>query len=191
MENRNLKDLYQGMEIDESEVAAYRRRLEKSLAQPSTQIYWPRYALVAVLVLAAGLVLLVQWRAPGLDSVELENLQAFVAKHGDHNALYQEIKQMQASGSELLELNSFYLLSSLGQDEENILASAQGLLKDPRAEFRAYYLDYLLTYADEAYYDIDYLEALLDRETDSECQELLEELLDLAERRQRREPVFI
>ena len=188
MENRDMKDLYQGIEIDEPEVAAYRRRLEKSLVQTAPQFSWPRYAIAALLVLAAGLV---EWRAPGLDSVDLDNLQAFVEKHGDHTALYQQAQQMQASGSELLELNSFYVLSSLGQNEENILASAQGLIKDPRAEFRAYYLDYLLTYADEAYYDIDYLEALLDRETDSECQELLEELLDLAERQQRREPVFI
>lgn len=71
------------------------------------------------------------------------------------------------------------------QDDENILASAQGLLEDPRAEFRAYYLDYLLMYADEAYYDIEYLEALIDRETDPDCIELLYELLGIAERRQR------
>lgn len=203
MEHRDLKSLYEGIEADEFETEQSRKRLALTLesaaqmqsevkAQSSHAVRKPWFSLpvlmragFACLVVAA--VTLTGWRQyqqSSFESVELASLQAFVERNGDHTQLYRQAKEMEGSREPLRKLNGLYILSALGQDDENILASAQGLLEDPRAEFRAYYLNYLITYADEAYYDIDYLEALIDRETDPECIELLYELLSIAERRQ-------
>lgn len=204
MEHRDLKNLYEGVEADEFATEQSRKRLALSLEsaarvqqtsaeKPTSAVRKPWFSFpvlmragFACLVIAA--VTLTGWRQyqqSSFEAIELSSLQAFVERNGDHTQLYRQAKEMEDSSEPLRKLNGLYILSALGQDDENILASAQGLLEDPRAEFRAYYLDYLITYADEAYYDIDYLEALIDRETDPECIELLYELLGIAERRQR------
>lgn len=204
MEHRDLKNLYEGVEADEFSTEQSRKRLALSLEsavrvqqtsaeKPTPAIRKPWFSFpvlmragFACLVIAA--VTLTGWRQyqqSSFEAMELSSLQAFVERNGDHTQLYRQAKEMEDSSEPLRKLNGLYILSALGQDDENILASAQGLLEDPRAEFRAYYLDYLITYADEAYYDIEYLEALIDRETDPECIELLYELLEIAERRQR------
>ncbi|MDP1932677.1 MAG: hypothetical protein Q8L60_14580 [Gammaproteobacteria bacterium] len=208
MEHRDLKsdlkNLYEGIDADEFATEQSRKRLAIALgsstqsqvrpveeAARSVRTPWFSFPLLmqvsfaCLVVVAVGFTGWRQYQLSSFEAVELASLQAFVERNGDHTQLYRQAKDMESSSEPLRKLNGLYILSALGQDDENILASAQGLLEDPRAEFRAYYLDYLITYADEAYYDIEYLEALIDRETDPECIELLYELLKIAERRQR------
>ncbi|MEK7258447.1 MAG: hypothetical protein AAB211_01460 [Pseudomonadota bacterium] len=200
MEHRDLKNLYDGIEPVEMELTQSRQRLAHSLEAAARQkiatqkpirhawFSWPqmlRVSVACVVLVAVSATGWRQYRLASFEAVELASLQAFVERNGDHTQLYREAKEMENSQEPLRKLNGLYILSALGQENENILASAQGLIEDPRAEFRAYYLDYLLTYADEAYYDVDYIEALIDRETDPDCIELLYELLNLAERGQR------
>ena len=204
MEHRDLKNLYEGMDADEFTTEQSRKRLalslesaarvqQKSIDKPARAVRKPwlsfpilmRAGFACLVVAAVTLTGWRQYQQSSFEAVELASLQAFVERNGDHTQLYRQAKEMEDSSKPLRKLNGLYILSALGQDDENILASAQGLLEDPRAEFRAYYLDYLITYADEAYYDIEYLEALIARETDPECIELLYELLGIAERRQR------
>ena len=201
MEHRHLSGLYRDIDVSEAELEASRARLQRSVSQgeqaqgmpwvrrmkkllPVPEIWSPSLRLAVPV--AASLLLAVMFvqifRPGGLESFELAELEAFVARHGDHSSLYRKAQALQQSASDMERLNGLYILSALGSEEENILASAQGLLEDPRPEFRAYYLDYLITYADEAYYDIDYLEALMDRESDPECLLLFEELLQIVSR---------
>jgi len=195
-----LKNVYDGIEPAERELTQSRQRLghlleaaaRQKIAQQKpirhTWFSWPQILRVSVACMVLVAVAATGWRQYRLasfEALELVSLQAFVERNGDHTQLYREAKEMENSQEPLRKLNGLYILSALGRENENILASAQGLIEDPRAEFRAYYLDYLLTYADEAYYDVDYIEALIDRETDPDCIELLYELLDLAERGQR------
>jgi hypothetical protein len=204
VEHPDLKSLFDDIQMDDEELHRCRNALRESLS--STRQAAPlsfadrmrdlfhlpvlQYALPA-LVIAAAILLYQQMQQSPLESVELARLQEFVARHGDRSALYQQTESMQQSDSVLQRLNGLYVLSALGTDQENVLASVQGLIEDPRAEFRRYYLDYLLTHADEAYYDLEYLERLLDRERDPECRQLLLELISLAEGRQRSRPAFI
>ncbi|MES3006644.1 MAG: hypothetical protein V4751_02620 [Pseudomonadota bacterium] len=200
MEHRDLKNLYDDIEPVEVELMQSRQRLALSMEAAARQkivtqkpirsawFSWPqmlRVSVACVVLVAVAATGWRQYRLASFEAVEFASLQAFVERNGDHTQLYREAKEMENSQEPLRKLNGLYILSALGQENENILASAQGLIEDPRAEFRAYYLDYLLTYADEAYYDVDYIEALIDRETDPDCIELLYELLNLAERGQR------
>jgi len=194
VEHRDLKSLYEGIDIDEQEAARSRQRLLQSLKQTDNptpvrqwlQIPWAlRVSVVCLLLITLGLTGWRQYRQASFETLEIVSLETLMQRYGDHQQLYRQAKEMEASAEPLRKLNGLYILSTLGQNEENILASAQGLLEDPRAEFRAYYLDYLITHADTAYYDLEYLEALIERETDPECLELLYELLALAEHTQR------
>lgn len=116
----------------------------------------------------------------GLDLESLAQVERFVEKYGNHQQLFTKAKGLTETGTKLEKLNALAVISMLGTDEAHKIASAQGLVEDPRPEFRAYYLEYLLDYADEAHYNIAYIEALIEKEEDEECLYLLSRLLKLA-----------
>ena len=61
----------------------------------------------------------------------------------------------------------------------------RGLREDPRPEFRASYLELLLDKADEHQYSTAKIERNLDREEDSTCIALYQELLRIARMQER------
>jgi hypothetical protein len=98
VEHRDLKDLYQGIDIEDQELAGYRQRLESRLAQearaasqPRSSLAtlwrvnvarWPgmfRYAPAAMVVVAISLVLLRQLQPAGFDSLELGDCRVELA----------------------------------------------------------------------------------------------------------------
>jgi len=105
-------------------------------------------------------------------------------RHGNHEQLFQSAEKMRTSKAQRERLSGLLIVTMLGIEANHILASAEGLVEDPRPEYRIYYLEYLLENADEEYYNLDYLEQLIDREEDPECLYLLGELLRLALSRQ-------
>ncbi|PCH62143.1 MAG: hypothetical protein COC19_03250 [SAR86 cluster bacterium] len=115
-----------------------------------------------------------------LEQESLVKIQQFVAVNGDHLQLFDQASNLESSAPRLGRLNALAVVSLLGQQDVHKLASAQGLVEDPRPEFRAYYLEFLLDYADEDFYNIDYIEALMEQETDPQCLYLLGRLLKLA-----------
>ena len=68
----------------------------------------------------------------------------------------------------------------ISREGELIDLAHHGLLDEPRPEFRAVYLEYLLDHADERYWDAAHLERLMDRETDHLCYDLFRQLLKLS-----------
>jgi hypothetical protein len=147
----------------------------------ASTMFFPATALAA-LFLVTFLFLLNQ--PVPLDKKSLNDIRQFVSNHGNHAQLFQHAEEMRASQSRQEQLNGLLIVTMLANGEDNMLA-AQGLVEDPRPEYRIYYLEYLLEHADEAYYNLDYLEELIDREEDPECLYLLGELLRLALSKQR------
>jgi len=204
MADKQLNDLYEGIDISEAEVAILREKLalqlslcanNETVASNAKQSSWlstaknhllqfwlkPAYiagSLAAVAVVF--IVFLVTNQSSLLNSNSLQEIQSFVAANGNHQELFIRAEEMQASEDELSRLNGLAVLSLLGSAASHKMASAQGLVEDPRPEFRAHYIEYLLDYADEDLYNIGYIEALMDKEEDEECLYLLGRLLKLA-----------
>jgi hypothetical protein len=61
-------------------------------------------------------------------------------------------------------------------------AAARGVLSDPRPEFRSFYLEYLLDYADSFELNAEKIEELMEDEDDEVCFDLYARLLKMAER---------
>ena len=59
--------------------------------------------------------------------------------------------------------------------------AAEGAITDPRAEFRAFYLEYLLDHADAYQLNPERIEERMDAETDATCLDLYARLLHLSE----------
>lgn len=194
MADQRLNPIYADIEVSDEELLRNRQQLMANLAEQKAAeqeqaptannkrhylkafIYWGPLAAAAT-IFAVTLMLNTN---PGFDANNLEDLERFVAKHGDHQQLFAQVEALKTSDQPRRRLNALAVMSMLGTDDENQIASAQGLVEDPRPEFRAYYLEYLLDYADEAIYSIDYIESLIEREEDDECLYLLGRLLKLA-----------
>lgn len=201
MADKQLNDLYEGIDISEAEVAILREKLALQLslrvnnetvagyAKRSSWLstaknhllhFWLKPAYIAGSLAAVFIVFLVTNQSSLLNSNSLQDIQSFVAANGNHQELFNRAEEMQASDDELARLNGLAVLSLLGSAASHKMASAQGLVEDPRPEFRAHYIEYLLDYADEDLYNIGYIEALMDKEEDEECLYLLGRLLKLA-----------
>ncbi len=220
MADRHIKTLYDNIEISDSELTQSRGNLLDRLArladeevgnstaenaQPDQahattsrhdgrRAAWflqPLFLGFAAAAIALFFVLLTTMTPVSLDDSGLEEIQRFVARNGDPGALFSRAEEMKSSESRVARLNALALISMLGTEDENKLATAQGLVEDPRPEFRAYYLEYLLDYADEEHYNIAYIEALMEKEEDEECLYLLGRLLKLALMKQADDDVFI
>lgn len=220
MANPDLEKIYGNIEMSDAELSSARDKLSAHLAQLAgekeannnvknalpfqapqtaamlqgksrTWLQQPRFLGFAAAVIALFFSFASVLMPPSLDNSSLEEIQRFVAKNGDHEALFSRAEEMKASESTMTRLNALALESMLGFEERNKLATAQGLVEDPRPEFRAYYLEYLLDYADEDHYNIAYIEALMEKEVDDECLYLLGRLLKLAVLKQPNADIFI
>lgn len=214
MDEVSLNNLYKDMEYSGDELARNREvflqnlsesdskqsvaarsiavQMDRSSSVESFRSYWFRSpalwsALVAsVCTLFIGMMF---FRADPLDGHSLDEIQEFVASNGNYSELFSLAEKMQRSTSDVTRLNGLLVESLLGNGAESRLASAEGLVQDPRNEYRIYYLEYLLENANEDYYNAAYIEQLIEQEENEECLYLLEKLLLLA--RLNGEPAFI
>lgn len=110
----------------------------------------------------------------------LEDIKSFVAENGNYQQMFSLADELSESEDVMSQLNGLLVLSLLGTDGVHRSATAKGLIEDPRAEFRIYYLEYLLDYASHDHFNIDYIDQLITRETNQECLFLLRQLRNLA-----------
>ena len=76
--------------------------------------------------------------------------------------------------------NSIMILCLTEPVKRAVMFAGRGIMEDPRPEFRAYYLEYLLDNADEYRYNRALLEENMDREEDSQCLLLYKQIFKAA-----------
>jgi hypothetical protein len=176
MADEPLKSHYRGMEADEAEMARYRARLAERLTTPRR---WPGW-LPAASIAAAAAVLVLLWVAlpgQGLPQQDLEEIQALAESRPEKAR--ERARMLVLRGESQDRWNALALLSLTEPEQVAVHYAAQGLQEDPRAEFRCFYLEYLLDHADEYQYNVTLLENLMDREPDRLCFKLYGQLLRL------------
>lgn len=175
----DLKSIYQGLEPDEQEMARYRTtlrdRLQKRKSQPWFTLTWAVAGAVALVAVAfLGL-----RSTPDLSQTTMDDLQAMMAS-SNSDQLKAHAKKALSDENPLYRCNAMAVLCMVLPAEEGINLAGQALEQDPRSEFRAFYLEYLLDEADENHINGQKVEELMDREEDELCLKLFEDLLDIS-----------
>ena len=176
-----LKELYEGIEASPEEMAVYRARLADKLENRPSLSPW-RWSWVAGPI-AAGLIVWALFvpTIPDLSQQSLDELQSLVASTPDRDDLDSMARQASTKGNELARYNATMLVCLTSANGEALPEAAQGAVSDPRAEFRAFYLEYLLDYADAYQLNSEKIEERMDAETNAICLDLYARLLDLAD----------
>ena len=189
MADDSLKDAYRNIEAEAVEMAVYRTRLAGRLPNRFILSGWwlalAGAAALCVLVLL-GRTFLQPAKFPQWELGELQ--QAVMV--GNPEKLLAQAHELATNGKGRDRLNSFLVLCLLQPPKKGVSAAAEGLVNDPRPEFRFFYLEYLLDFADEKIYDVKLLEYLMDREQDLQCRRLLKNLWKVAIRGAGRDDVI-
>lgn len=177
-----LRDALRGLEPTAEELARHRAALAERLDERrrfGRVGRWSIAAAAAVLLAVSSLILL---RAPdpSFQQETLSEVRGLVASTARPEELAVAAARAQASGSGLAPHNGRMVRVLALAPEATVGEAAEGAVLDPRPEFRAYYLEWLLDRADGATIDPEEVAVLLDREGDPLCVALLEELLDVA-----------
>ena len=174
----NLKKVYQGIETNERELAAYRTRLAQRLI--AERGWFRPWLLLPATVIMASVFFWLFYPGPGFPQHSPEQIQDLVT-HGDSERLRDQARNILAAKSDTRNrLNALMVLCLVEEKEEAVRSAAQGLLIDPRPEFRAFYLEYLLDQADEYQFNLPLIEDRMDSETDKLCFRLFRQLLHIA-----------
>ncbi len=177
-----LKQLFEGMEPSEQELAAYRSRLAATLESRSRRTrgwvwLWAGGPLLASLAVIVWLV-----STPhGLPQRTLEELRTLVTVTSDLEGLRETAQRLEKSATGLDRHNATMMLCLTQPDGEALQAAASGVVSDPRPEFRSFYLEYLLDHAEAFELNPDRVEELMEAEEDALCLDLYARLLSLAE----------
>lgn len=168
MENGPVTDCTRQPDVDEREMARYRARLGETLAsrrapRPPIPLWAPLAA--AVGVVAAALVLL--GPGHGLPQRDLDEIESLAEEASPR--ILALARGLAEEGEGLDRWNALMLLTLTEPTERAVRFAARGVQEDPRADFRFFYLEFLLEEADEYRYNLEILESLMDRETDSRC----------------------
>ena len=172
MAYESLKDPYRGIEADEQEMARYRAAL-RPLLRPRRSRAW--------LLLPAAAAVALLWLIPAADNsiprLDLPALQSFAAAAPER--VLAKAGDLASGGEGIDRWNSIMLLCLRESGTRAVELAARGLQEDPRADFRAYYLEYLLDHADGYRYNLAMLEELMDRESDPQCLRLYREMRNI------------
>lgn len=169
-DQHHIKSLYRDVELSEAELATYRSRLAQALPEKRRfSLAVPMFA--AAVVLAAFMWF--QFPKP-LDQQGLDQLQAYVATYPEQ-ARKSALQWMEDDG--IQGHNAAMVLALTQEGDAAMEAAALALARDPRAEFRFFYLELLLDNADEYVFNPDLLDQLLEREYHPGCVRLFEQLL--------------
>jgi len=177
----DMKDEIRRIDASEAEMARYRHGLAARLDQRAARrrfAPWPwlMAAAAAVLIFA----LLPAEESPFAAPRELAELEALVQQSGDAEALRRQATRQANAGKGWTRWNAMMTLCLLQPDGDAIQTAADAVLEEPRPEFRAYYLEYLLDFVDERPLNAALIEDVMARETDPLCFDLFEALLRLA-----------
>ena len=173
-----LKDLYRDMDADPGEMDRYRAGLAGRLEQRARSPWLP----LALIPLAAAL--LVFWLRPTqvplatalalLDSPEqIEELMAV------RQPTREEYLPLVGVDS-LVGLDAGVLLILDGPKQQAMETAATAVRVDPRADFRTFYLEFLIEEGEDYSFNPSLIEELMDRESDRVNRKLLARLLQLA-----------
>lgn len=175
-----LKELLQDLEATPREMAVYREKLSHNLMQKttgrSTRILWPVVAIAAVLLV--GFLLFPRSKMP-FDELSLESVQLLV-ETSEMRELSERARAQVRSENGWSKLNAYTILCMTLPAQEAIPFAGQALEEDPRPEFRAFYLEFLLDTADENLINSERVEALMDDEENELCLRLLHDLLNVS-----------
>jgi len=177
-----LKTLFEEIDTTAEEMDRYRARLADKL-ENDVPARW-RWRRIAILVPVAAAIL--AWllyvpATPDLEQKSLSDLESLADSTTGHDALDAILHKAVTSPDDIVRLNGNMLLCLTRPDGSALREAASGVLSDPRPEFRARYLEYLLDFADSYELDADRIEDQMEVETDPICLSLYTQLLDLAE----------
>ncbi len=182
MADKSLKSSYRGIAAEEAEMARYRARLASALSRPRPRRAW---LLLPATAAAAVLLFLLPGRVDeGLSQLNLAQLQQLSTVASD--TLLDKARNLATDGERPDRWNAVMLLCLHESPDLAVQYAAQGVQEDPRAEFRSFYLEYLLDHADERRYNTALIEELIDREPDVLCLRLFRQLLSVAHRHEGR-----
>jgi hypothetical protein len=183
-DEHDLRELFAGIEPSEQEMAIYRSRLATTLeSRQRRPRAWMWLAasvpLLASLVWIAGLV---STGSPGLPQQTLEELRSLVAETSDLEGLRETARRLERNAEGLERHNATMVLCLTQPDGQALRSAATGIESDPRSEFRSFYLEYLLDYADTYQLNPDRIEQLMESENDAVCLDLYGWLLRMTQR---------
>ncbi len=178
-----LKQTYAHIQASEEEMAGFRTGLGAKLASPPRRFtLFPKLA--APLLAAAACLVFLLPTGPRYDfsALTVEQIQALIA---DPQTSREDLREQawaiyQHSGdAELRGTANAVLCLTLATDQA-LQQAVAGLVAEPRAEFRAFYLELILDEADDYRFNVERVEALMDQETDALCLRLYRNMLKLA-----------
>ncbi len=182
-DQHELKQLYEGIEADEVEMARYRNRMAAKLQQAKpkpTPLRW--FWLGAPLLAGLAAFFLISTPRAEMDQQSLEQLRFTVAASADPQQLKARAESLRLHGNELIRLNANMILCLTQPNGEALELAAKGAIEDPRPEFRAFYVEYLLDHANGYQLSLEKVELAIDSEADPLCLELYGDLLKMAKR---------
>jgi len=172
-----LKHLHRSIEVEEAEVALYRARLGERLSEVPERGRFRLLWAVAPLAVAAALMLFLNLGSAALPQLRLADLELVLERYPGQ--VQRQAKTLQdGDGLDAWNANMVQCLSL--PPEQGVFYAAKGLGLDSRAEFRLFYLEYLLDYADERTFNLAQLEGLMERETDPDCLKLYRWMLRIS-----------
>ncbi len=178
----DLRELHERIDASNEEMARYRARLGARLDTVSPATTPMRWFAAAAVPIAAAIIVWIAFAPsdPRLEQEHLGELQTLVSRT-ETGTLDEITRKAVAGKSERARYNANMLVCLTSPDGTALREAARGAVTDPRAEFRAWYLEYLLDYADGYQLDPERIDAQMDTETDSTCLKLYARLLDMAE----------
>lgn len=189
----DLKSLFEEIRVEAEEVERSRARLREKIetlrVRRPSPFTLPRVRLVlpAAVAIAAALAIVVGLRGPvakessWLEGGDLAEVRRGVASTADPVELARSVSPALASGDPQERGNARLVRVLAGPPDDAVRAAVAGVVDDPRAEVRAFLLEWLLERADEGVVDAERVSDLLDEEPDPLCRELLAEMLQLAD----------
>lgn len=176
----DLKLLHRELGAEDQEMQQYRNRFAQTLKtkKKRTAGLW---LVPSGLALATFVWLLMLLPSQRIDfrQENIEDIETLIATQ-DAQALTTSAKRAMGTQETVLQLNAMATLCMLLPSREAIPIASKALQADPRAEFRVFYLEYLLEEADHYQINRDQVERLMDQEEDGLCFELYQDLLDVS-----------
>ena len=182
-EQPNIRQILSSIETDPAEMARFRQNTAALLAAGAPRRRFSGGWWFAAAGLAAVLVLGWFFRPgdPVFRVEPLEELCDLVRRH-QSDSLRRAAYGYLRKGTERQRENANMVLCLLEPDESGLARASQGLSLDPRPEFRAFYLEFLLDHTDDRRLNLDLLDTLMDGEQDTYCLHLYGELIKMGRR---------
>ncbi len=177
MADESLRSVLKTIEADEAEMQRYRARLAPKLRR-RPHFHW-LVPIGAAASAAVALWIFLAWpRQINFSPLSLDQVHAMAGKSSPE--ILEKARVLAREGRGEARWNANMLLCLVETKDKAVEYAGRGLEEDPRPDFRASYLEFLLDQADENQYDAAEIERNMDREEDTICIALYQELLRIA-----------